>query len=281
MLFITGVFMTLAIVNNVSAQNQVEIFVKARYINGNTYNAEIWANVPEGVPAWNIGASCIVVSYNANALDASDYINREVEIVNNELNGKGYSFTQTRAKNNSVSLNFISGNISGKIEDGSKSIETLSSSESFHLATLSWEIIDFDAEDGLRFDTDISEVSNRFTNLEYDCGNKECYTFLQPEPQKIGDLITSVRDSDEAMISINPNPCSGIAMIKYHITDMSNALIELTDMSGRAIALLADEQKQNGEYTIEYNTVHLAAGTYFLNYSIGDITGTKKLVVVK
>ena len=280
-LFITGVFITLAIVNNVSAQNQVEIFVKARYINGNTYNAEIWANVPEGVPEWNIGASCIVVSYNPNALDAYGFINKQIEVYNEDIKNKGYTFTQTKAGKNAVSLNLISGNFSGKIEDGSKSIETMSSNMSFHLATLRWDIIDLDADDEISFDTELSEVSNRFTDLEYDCGHEECFTFLQPKQQIIGDLITSVNDLDHALLSINPNPCLGIATIKYYVTDISNVLIELTDMSGKGIALLADNNNQCGEYSLEYNTEHLSAGTYFLNYTIGNLSASKKLVVVK
>ena len=281
-MFITGVFITLSIVNDISAQNRVEIFVKARYINGNTYHAEIWANVPEGVPDWNIGASCIVVSYNSNALDASDHINKKIEITNPEIENKGYAFTQTRVGDDAVSLNFISGNFSGKIEEGSKSLETMSSSKSFHLATLSWNIIDHEANDDLEFDTGLSEVSNRFTDLEYDCGNEDCFTFLQPEPQIIGDLLSSMSsEQDKPLICISPNPCCDLAVISYFVIETSNVLIELKDMTGRSIALLCDEHKNTGEYKIEYNAESLAAGTYFVDFSIGEIKGSKKLIIVK
>lgn len=281
-IFITGVFITLSIVNNISAQNRVEIFVKARYIEENTYHAEIWANVPEGVPEWNIGASCIVVSYNTNALDASDFINRKINITNPDIEERGYSFTQTRAGNDAVSLNFISGNFSGKIEEGAKSLETMSSSKSFHLATLSWHIIDSEANDDLEFNTELSEVSNRFTDLQYDCGNEDCFTFLQPEPQKIGNLSSSISsDLDNALIYISPNPCSDMAVINFFVSGYSFVVIELKDMTGRSIALLCDEHKSSGEYRIEYNVESLAAGTYFVNFSIGDIKGSKKMIIVK
>ena len=112
---------------------------------------------------------------------------------------------------------------------------------------------------------------------------------LQPS----GETAVSVKsqyDKDSSPGSIElmqnyPNPFNPETKITFIIPyRMKSGLITLKiyDILGREITTLLDEEKQPGEYEIEFNTskFNLSGGVYFYNLKTSGFTITKKMIVL-
>ncbi len=53
------------------------------------------------------------------------------------------------------------------------------------------------------------------------------------------------------------------------------------DMLGREVAVLVDEKKDPGNYTVTFDAGDLASGVYFYRFQAGSFVETKKLVVLR
>jgi hypothetical protein len=53
------------------------------------------------------------------------------------------------------------------------------------------------------------------------------------------------------------------------------------DLLGHEVAVLVNEVKQPGTYTVEFDGSNLASGVYLYRLTAGDFVETKKLVLLK
>ncbi len=84
------------------------------------------------------------------------------------------------------------------------------------------------------------------------------------------------------LISYNyPNPCSNYTNIYFENAKFSNVTITIFDINGKEVTVLLNSSLQKGNYSINFNTQSLPAGTYFYNIIIDNETSTKKITVVK
>jgi len=98
-------------------------------------------------------------------------------------------------------------------------------------------------------------------------------------------LTSSVNDLDvESTISLEqiaPNPISNSALIKYNLTQKSDVLLQVYNSSGQLIITLANESKEKGSYSVEWGSLNISTGIYFVMLKSGQFTDYKKVVVVK
>jgi photosystem II stability/assembly factor-like uncharacterized protein len=96
----------------------------------------------------------------------------------------------------------------------------------------------------------------------------------------------------EFVLSQNyPNPFNPTTKIKYSIPNTRSPLLGgaggglvtliVYDVLGRKVATLVNENKQPGEYKVEFNAKNLTSGVYFYQLRAGGFTSTKKMVVIK
>jgi hypothetical protein len=82
-----------------------------------------------------------------------------------------------------------------------------------------------------------------------------------------------------------PNPFNPTTKINYDLPFDSKVSIKLFDMSGREVALILNESKSAGYYTVQFNGTNLASGVYFYNIIAeggnNKFITTKKMVLVK
>lgn len=78
-----------------------------------------------------------------------------------------------------------------------------------------------------------------------------------------------------------PNPFNPDTRINYSLTRQSRVNITVFDALGRSVALLVDENKPAGNYTIDFNAVHLPGGVYFCRMMAEDFTETRKMLLIK
>jgi hypothetical protein len=78
-----------------------------------------------------------------------------------------------------------------------------------------------------------------------------------------------------------PNPFNHSTVIKYYLPqNTGNAIINITDMSGRIIKTIPVTAKENGQFTLEGG--QLPTGIYqYLLIANGKLLDTKKMVLTK
>jgi len=78
-----------------------------------------------------------------------------------------------------------------------------------------------------------------------------------------------------------PNPFNPTTHIKYSISRRQFVFLKVYDALGKEIAVLVNEQKQAGEYEVEFDGSRLASGLYFYRIQAGKFTQMKKMVLIK
>jgi photosystem II stability/assembly factor-like uncharacterized protein len=122
-------------------------------------------------------------------------------------------------------------------------------------------------------------------------------SFLLESPllydHQIGELVinlkpTSVEEEfiheipkEYTLLNNYPNPFNPITTIRYDIPERSAVLLKVYDVLGSEIATLVNEEKQSGEYEIEFNAINLPSGIYIYQLKAGDFIETKKMVLMK
>jgi len=87
-----------------------------------------------------------------------------------------------------------------------------------------------------------------------------------------------------ALHSAYPNPFNPTTTLKYDIpySDLSqHILLQVFDLKGRLIDILINHSSEPGSYTIQWNANGFASGLYFVNLSMGSISKTQKLLLLK
>jgi len=78
-----------------------------------------------------------------------------------------------------------------------------------------------------------------------------------------------------------PNPFNPVTKINYSIKENSFVTIQVFDLLGREVALLVNEVKPSGFYSIDFNASSLSSGVYIYKMKAGYFESMKRLVVVK
>jgi hypothetical protein len=91
---------------------------------------------------------------------------------------------------------------------------------------------------------------------------------------------TGIQDLPNAVnsFSVYPNPASGVVSINANLKETSNLLIDITDITGKQVAIVTEE-KQSGTITKQFNTTALPNGNYLVRLQTNGKTATQKLTI--
>ncbi|MDD8018674.1 MAG: T9SS type A sorting domain-containing protein [Bacteroidota bacterium] len=78
-----------------------------------------------------------------------------------------------------------------------------------------------------------------------------------------------------------PNPFNPSTVINYQLPVSSHVTVKVFDEAGKEVAVLVDEQKNAGKYSVQWNSVSYASGVYFARMTAGNFLETKKLLLMK
>ena len=78
-----------------------------------------------------------------------------------------------------------------------------------------------------------------------------------------------------------PNPFNPSTTIKYSLPQSDNVSLKVFDILGREVAVLINEYKTAGIYTVEFNASRFASGVYFYQLRAGDFVEAKKMILMK
>jgi photosystem II stability/assembly factor-like uncharacterized protein len=102
----------------------------------------------------------------------------------------------------------------------------------------------------------------------------------------LSEIITSAEEvytqPTEFILEQNfPNPFNPVTTIKYSIPEMNRVTLNLFNLLGEEVAILVNEEKVAGYYTVEFNAAALPSGVYFYQLKAGEYVQTKKMLLLK
>jgi len=87
--------------------------------------------------------------------------------------------------------------------------------------------------------------------------------------------------SGYALAQNYPNPFNPTTTFTYGLPSTGVTKLVVTDVLGREVAVLVNEQKTAGIYTVNFDASRLSSGIYFYTLSSGSFKETKKMLLVK
>lgn len=78
-----------------------------------------------------------------------------------------------------------------------------------------------------------------------------------------------------------PNPFNPSTTIEYQIPEQSLVTIKIFDLLGREAATLVNEQKNAGNYSVQWNASDFSSGVYYYRLHAENIAETKILILLK
>lgn len=86
---------------------------------------------------------------------------------------------------------------------------------------------------------------------------------------------------DFALFQNYPNPFNQSSIINYQLTLTSRVSLTIYDIVGRNLTVLVDEWQSAGNYSVRFDAAGLSSGIYFYRLAAGNLSLTKKLIVLK
>jgi hypothetical protein len=129
--------------------------------------------------------------------------------------------------------------------------------------------LDYD-EDGFTF---TKSAGYDFNSAE---GNWNLAGFDEEVP-----ALASSAPHDYTIFSNYPNPFNAKTTITFEITEASRVKLCIYSIEGKLVAKLLDGYEQSGTQQITFDAGDLASGIYFATLSVGNMSQTQKLLLIK
>jgi hypothetical protein len=78
-----------------------------------------------------------------------------------------------------------------------------------------------------------------------------------------------------------PNPFNPNTVISYQLSAASKTSLRVYDMLGREVAVLVNEEKPAGSYTVTWNAANMSSGMYLSKITAGTFTQTRMMLLMK
>jgi len=90
-----------------------------------------------------------------------------------------------------------------------------------------------------------------------------------------------IKGNDYSLSQNYPNPFNPVTTIQYSIPEGANIKLILYDALGSKAAVIVDEYKPAGNYTVQFDGSKLASGIYLYRLESGNYTDSKKLILLR
>ncbi len=78
-----------------------------------------------------------------------------------------------------------------------------------------------------------------------------------------------------------PNPFNPTTTIAYGLKDKSNVRIDVFNSLGEMVKTILNEERDPGNYTVEFNAIELPSGVYFYQMKAGSFVQTRKMILLQ
>lgn len=131
---------------------------------------------------------------------------------------------------------------------------------------------------------DWTDLNNEPVTILIDLGNDGTFDdtiFVKNQVTNIEDEGSLLSPDSYNLTQNYPNPFNPTTSIRYSIPKRSNVTLKVYDILGNEIAILVNEEKDRGVYTVTFNAVDLASGIYFYTLRADGFVQTKKMLLIK
>ncbi len=134
---------------------------------------------------------------------------------------------------------------------------------------------------------ELSEGSSGPTHSNWGSDTAEPFTYEVKDPATAITLSPAVNAPDKFVLHANyPNPFNPQTTISYSLVKQQNIRLSIYDVNGREVALLVNEQKNIGNYTINWtaksqNGQTLPSGIYFAVLQAGNEQSVQSMLLLK
>jgi hypothetical protein len=103
-----------------------------------------------------------------------------------------------------------------------------------------------------------------------------------PQPDSVEKPVNNgVPTSDFRLCENSPNPFNPVTNFEFRITNFEFVSLEIFDVLGRKVAVLADERKSLGVHRVTWDASGFPSGVYLYRIQAGAFSDVKKLVLVR
>lgn len=102
---------------------------------------------------------------------------------------------------------------------------------------------------------------------------------IKLDPLSIEQLTLTANDF--TLAQNYPNPFNPATKIQYSIPQRSDVTLKVYDVLGNEIAILVNEEKERGVYSVNFDASGLASGIYFYKLQAGSFVETKKMILLR
>ena len=141
----------------------------------------------------------------------------------------------------------------------------------------SWNITYVDSGSMVGWHTSIAIDANDNPCISYYANGDLRYAYYEPEG--IEEEEGGLPPDGFILYNANPNPCAGNTNISFTIPVSSNINLDLYDITGRKVAVLAEGAFSKGIHEVEISG--LANGIYLCALQVGNFVDTKTITVIK
>jgi len=270
------VLLLLIISMEVYSQPIVSFSLTNPRVSGNYFLYDLKATVAAG-QKWRVASSNIRVDFTTTAPNVLS-VSPDNPVINaniNISNAGNYQPMTTTSVNGGTSIGL-------NILILSSNFYTFNSG-TYTLGTLRWNIIGAPFTNASMLfrvppSTFPSVVYDSLSQLTYSTG----FSIQNPITTDIASLENQI-PTEYNLFQNYPNPFNPTTKIYYSIISPGDVKIIVYDSNGKEIAILVNEQKAIGNYSVEFNSdkYKLASGIYFYKIQAGEFVDTKKMVLIK
>ena len=94
-------------------------------------------------------------------------------------------------------------------------------------------------------------------------------------------LVNNPAPADYTLQQNYPNPFNPVTTISYSLPLKSEVELVIYNALGEEVMKLANEEKEAGRYSVDFNASNLSSGIYFYRLKAGKFVETKKMVLMK
>jgi len=78
-----------------------------------------------------------------------------------------------------------------------------------------------------------------------------------------------------------PNPFNPTTSVPYQLSAIGDVSLKVYDLLGREVAVLVNERKEPGSYTVTFDAAALSSGVYLYRLTAGSFVETRKMILVR
>jgi glucuronoarabinoxylan endo-1,4-beta-xylanase len=89
------------------------------------------------------------------------------------------------------------------------------------------------------------------------------------------------KPSSSTLVESYPNPFNSTTTIRYSLSEPADVTLRIFNMLGEEVATLVSTRMESGSHTVRWDATGQPSGMYFFRLQAGELTETRKLVILK